>query len=426
MSLFVDRAIVEVRSGKGGDGMIAFHREKYVSHGGPSGGNGGHGASIYFRADKTINTLYNFRHSKTFIGGDGENGGPENRYGKAAKDVIVDVPIGTVVYLEETNEFLADLNEDGKIVCVAKGGRGGRGNTCFKSSVNKAPKVAENGAPGETKRLILELKLLADVGFVGLPSVGKSTLLSVISAARPEIADYPFTTLVPNLGVVVRGNESFVAADLPGLIAGAHLGKGLGLQFLRHIQRCRVIVHLIDMSDTGRDPYEDYKTINQELKEYGFGLLKRPIILVATKMDEEGSKERLSALRKKVRKPIIEISALGGWGVDKLIDKCFETLKTTPMFPLYTEDEKEETVKVYTLGKEEKEFEITKVKSDYFVISGDRIEKYYQMCNISTDEGMLKLISHLRRVGVDDELERMGAKDGDTVQLDDFIFEYVE
>ncbi len=426
MPTFIDRCVVEVRSGKGGDGMIAFHREKYVSHGGPAGGNGGHGASVYFKANKTINTLYNFRHSKTFIGADGENGGPENRYGKAAKDLIVEVPVGTVVYLEEDHEFIADLNEEGMMVCVAKGGRGGRGNTCFKSSVNKTPKVAENGAPGETKRLILELKLLADVGFIGLPSVGKSTLLSVISAARPEIADYPFTTLVPNLGVVVHGQDSFVAADLPGLIEGAHLGKGLGLQFLRHIQRCRVIVHLIDMSDTGRDPYEDYKVINNELKEYGFGLIKRPIILVATKMDESGSEAKLAEFKKKVKKPIIPISALTDQGINELVIKCIETLKVTPLFPLVTEDEEIEEVKVYTLPEEEKEFTIKKVKPDYFVISGDRIEKYYQMCNISTDEGMLKLLAHMRRIGVDDELERMGAKNGDEVELVDFIFEYVE
>ncbi|MCD8195456.1 MAG: Obg family GTPase CgtA, partial [Coprobacillus sp.] len=294
------------------------------------------------------------------------------------------------------------------------------------SSRNKAPKVAENGAPGETKRLILELKLLADVGLVGLPSVGKSTLLSVISKAQPEIADYPFTTLAPQLGVVYHGNDSFVVADLPGLIKGAHLGKGLGLEFLRHIQRCRLIVHLVDMSDNGRDAYQDYLDIMGELKEYGYGLINRPMILVASKMDEEGAKEKLKAFKKKVKQEVIEISALSDLGLEELIVKCIEVLKETPLFPLVDESNTEEEVKVYTLPEEEKEFEITRVKSDYFVISGEKVIKYYQMCNISTDQGIYKLISHLRKIGIDDELERMGAKNGDIVQLDDFTFEYVE
>ncbi len=423
---FIDRVVIEVRSGKGGDGMISFHREKYVSKGGPSGGNGGHGASIYFVATPKINTLYNFRHSKTFIAEDGEKGGTENCYGRKGEDLYIEVPTGTVVYTEEGHEFLCDLSEEGQTYMVARGGRGGRGNAAFKSSANKAPKVAENGEPGEVKRLILELKLLADVGFIGLPSVGKSTLLAAITAAKPEIADYPFTTLVPNLGVVVQGDESFVAADLPGLIKGAHLGKGLGLQFLRHIERCRVIVHIIDMSDNGRDPFEDYKEINNELKEYGFGLLKRPMIIVASKMDEEGAKEKLAYFKKKVKKDVIEISALTDMGLDTLIRKCLDTLKVTPTFPLYDEEENEEQVKVYTLSEESKDFELVKVKEHQYAIIGDRIEKYYKMCNLSTDEGMMKLISHLRRIGVDDELERMGAKTGDEVALCDFIFEYVE
>ncbi|MCD8203669.1 MAG: GTPase ObgE [Coprobacillus sp.] len=423
---FIDRVVIEVRSGKGGDGMISFHREKYVSHGGPSGGNGGRGASIYFRATPKINTLYNFRHSKTFIAPDGEKGGTENCYGRKGEDLYIEVPLGTVVYLEEGHEFLFDLNEEGETYLIAKGGRGGRGNAAFKSSANKAPKVAENGEPGEVKRLILELKLLADVGFIGLPSVGKSTLLAAISAAKPEIADYPFTTLVPNLGVVGAGDESFVAADLPGLIKGAHLGKGLGLQFLRHIERCRVIVHIIDMSNNGRDPYQDYKEIMEELKDYGFGLLKRPMILVASKMDEEGAKEKLAYFKKKVKKEVIEISALTDTGLDTLVRKCLDTLKVTPVFPLYDEEENEEEVKVYTLGEESKDFELVKVKEHEYVITGDRIEKYYKMCNLSTDEGMMKLISHLRRVGVDDQLEKIGAKSGDEVTLCDFVFEYVE
>ena len=424
--MFIDRAVIEVRSGKGGDGAIAFLHEKYVAKGGPAGGNGGRGGSIYLRASKTINTLFNFRHSKTFIANDGEKGGIKNQYGKYAEDVIVDVPVGTVVYLEKDKEFLGDLNEDGKIVMVAKGGRGGRGNSCFKSSTNRVPKIAENGEPGERKRLILELKLLADVGLVGFPSVGKSTLLSVVSAAKPEIADYPFTTITPNLGVVsVKDGSSFVMADLPGLIEGAHQGKGLGLQFLRHIERCRVIVHVIDLSETGRDPFEDYNVINNELKEYGFALDKRPQIIVASKMDEEGAEEKLKKLEKQIGKEIIPISAITEDNIDKLLYKCSEVLKETPLFPLY--DAKEENLdhKTYTLEDEEPYFTIRRLDAHTWSIEGEKMLKFYHMTNISTDEGMMVLMSKIRSLRIDDELENRGATDGDTVILDDFEFEYV-
>ena len=424
--MFIDRAVIEVRSGKGGDGAIAFLHEKYVAKGGPAGGNGGRGGSIFLRASKTINTLFNFRHSKTFIANDGEKGGIKNQYGKYAEDVIVDVPVGTVVYLEKGKEFLGDLNEDGKIVMVAKGGRGGRGNSCFKSSTNRVPKIAENGEPGERKRLILELKLLADVGLVGFPSVGKSTLLSVVSAAKPEIADYPFTTITPNLGVVsVKDGSSFVMADLPGLIEGAHQGKGLGLQFLRHIERCRVIVHVIDLSETGRDPFEDYKIINNELKEYGFALDKRPQIIVASKMDEEGADEKLKKLEKQIGKEIIPISAITEDNIDKLLYKCSEVLKETPLFPLY--DAKEENLdhKTYTLEDEEPYFTIRRLDAHTWSIEGEKMLKFYHMTNISTDEGMMVLMSKIRSLRIDDELENRGAEDGDTVILDDFEFEYV-
>jgi len=424
--MFIDRAVIEVRSGKGGDGAIAFLHEKYVAKGGPAGGNGGRGGSIYLRASKTINTLFNFRHSKTFIANDGEKGGIKNQYGKYAEDVIVDVPVGTVVYLEKDKEFLGDLNEDGKIVMVAKGGRGGRGNSCFKSSTNRVPKIAENGEPGERKRLILELKLLADVGLVGFPSVGKSTLLSVVSAAKPEIADYPFTTITPNLGVVsVKDGSSFVMADLPGLIEGAHQGKGLGLQFLRHIERCRVIVHVIDLSETGRDPFEDYNVINNELKEYGFALDKRPQIIVASKMDEEDADEKLKKLEKQIGKEIIPISAITEDNIDKLLYKCSEVLKETPLFPLYDAKEEDLDHKTYTLEDEEPYFTIRRLDAHTWSIEGEKMLKFYHMTNISTDEGMMVLMSKIRSLRIDDELENRGATDGDTVILDDFEFEYV-
>ena len=424
--MFIDRSVIEVRSGKGGDGCIAFRREKYVAKGGPSGGNGGRGGSVYLVASKTVNTLFAFRHSICIQAKDGEKGDTKLRYGKYADDVYVTVPIGTVVYLEENHQFLGDLNEEGKTLMVAKGGRGGKGNACFKSSTNRVPRVAENGEPGESKRIILELKLLADVGLLGYPSVGKSTLLSVISKARPEIADYPFTTIIPNLGVAsTKDGRSFVVADLPGLIEGAHLGKGLGLQFLRHIERCRVIVHIIDMSETGRDPYEDYKVMNNELKEYGCRLDERPQIIVASKMDEEGAKEKLEVLKKKIKKEIIPISSLLEEGLDELLYKCADLIETTPLFPLYDSEEEVLDTKVYELQEEEKEFYIRRLDMHNFQIYGDKIIKFYKMTNITTDEGMMKLITHLRKLGVDDELERMGAQNGDNVILDDFTFDYV-
>ena len=424
--MFIDRAVIEVRSGKGGDGMISFRREKYVAKGGPNGGNGGRGGSVYFVARSKINTLFNFRHSICIQANDGEKGGTKLQYGKYAEDVYVEVPVGTVIYLEEGHKFLGDLNEDGKTIMVAKGGRGGKGNACFKSSTNRVPRIAENGEPGERKRIILELKLLADVGLVGYPSVGKSTILSVVSSARPEIADYPFTTIIPNLGVVsTKDKRSFVMADLPGLIDGAHLGKGLGLQFLRHIERCRVIVHVIDMSNNGRDAYEDYKAINNELKEYGFGLENRPQIVVASKMDEEGANEKLKALKKKIKVDVYPISALLDEGIDELIYKCADLVETTPIFPLEGSEEEELDTKVYQLEEEEKEFYIRRLDAHNFEIYGDKIIKFYRMSNISTDDGMMRLITHLRRIGVDEELERMGAKDGDNVILDDFSFDYV-
>ena len=423
--MFIDRAIIEVRSGKGGDGAIAFRREKYVAKGGPAGGNGGRGASIFLRANSKINTLFAFRHSKCFIGPDGEKGGIKNQYGKGMDDIYVDVPVGTVVFEEDGHKFLGDLSKDGMTLRVAKGGRGGRGNTCFKSSTNRVPRIAENGEPGERKRLILELKLLADVGLVGFPSVGKSTLLSVVSSARPEIADYPFTTIIPNLGVVyTKDNRSFVMADLPGLIEGAHQGKGLGLQFLRHIERCRVIVHIIDMSENGRDAVEDFKVINNELKEYGFGLDKRPMVLVASKMDEEGSKEKLANFEKKTKEKCLPISALTEEGIDELIYKLADLVDSTPMFPLFDEDNEELDSKVYTLEDEEPAFEIKHPEAHVWVITGEKVIRMYRMTNISTEEGMMLLLANIRRLGIDDKLEELGAEDGDIVILDDFEFEF--
>ena len=423
--MFIDKVVVEVRSGKGGDGMIAFLHEKYVAKGGPSGGNGGRGASIIFRANKSINTLFNFRHSKVFIGPDGEKGGTKNKYGRGADDVIVDVPLGTIVYEEKDHRFIADLSTDGETVVVAKGGRGGRGNAAFKSDKNRVPRIAENGLPGETKRLILELKLLADVGLVGLPNAGKSTLLSVVSNANPEIADYPFTTIEPNLGVVnVSRFETFVMADLPGLIEGAHQGKGLGLTFLRHLERCRVIVHVVSMEE--ENPYENFKVVQNELKSYGMGLDKRPMIVVASKMDDELAEDKFKEFKKKYKGEVIKLCSLTHKGLDELIAKCHELLAVTSPFPL-GEENKEEGVKVYDAYKEEKPiFEIVKEKDHVFRIKGESIERTYSLINISTDEGLMRLINYLRKIDVEKVLKEKGAVDGDSVFLCDFEFEYLE
>lgn len=421
--MFIDQVKIEVRSGKGGDGMIAFLREKYLPFGGPSGGNGGRGGSIYFRANKNLNTLFNFRHSKVIIANDGEKGGSKNKYGRCADDVIVDVPVGTVIYIEPEHTFFADLDENNKMVMVAKGGRGGRGNACFKSSINRAPKIAENGEPGQIKKLTLELKLLADVGLVGFPSVGKSTLLSLISNAKPEIAYYPFTTIEPNLGVVyLNNNDYFVLADLPGLIKGAHLGKGLGLTFLRHVQRCRLICYVISM-DGSMDPYQQFIELREELKEYGYNLINRPYIIVASKMDEDGALDLLKEFKSKVKAKIYPISCLTNDNIDEFKKGCYLKLQDCPNLTLEDLQEKA-TIKVYSL-KEEESFNIEKVNSNTFRIYGEKIEKYYAMINLSTDEGILKLISHLRHIGVDDRLEQLGAKNGDTVVLCDFEFEYI-
>lgn len=423
--MFIDKVVVEVRSGKGGDGMIAFLHEKYMPKGGPSGGNGGRGASIIFRASKSMNTLFNFRHSKVFIGPDGGKGLTKNKYGRGADDVYVDVPVGTVVYEEKDHKFVADLSVDGQEVVVAKGGRGGRGNAAFKSDKNKVPKIAENGLPGETKRLILELKLLADVGLVGLPNAGKSTLLSVVSNANPEIADYPFTTLEPNLGVVnVSRFETFVMADLPGLIEGAHLGKGLGLSFLRHLERCRTIVHVVSMAS--ENPYEDFVTIQNELKSYGLGLDKRPLVVAASKMDEDGADEKLKEFKKKIKLPVFPISSLTHQGIKELVDKCYELVSTTEAFPLFDKEEQPE-VKVYDAYKEQKPiFEVVHEKDHVFRLVGESIERTYSLINISTDEGLMRLINYLRKIDVEKALKEKGAVDGDTVILCDFEFEYLE
>jgi len=423
MNLFIDKAVVEFRSGRGGNGAIAFIHEKNSPLGGPSGGNGGRGGSIYLRCSNTTTTLVNYRHSKTFIADDGAKGDIKSMYGRNAKDIYVDIPLGTVVFLEENHQFICDMDEIGKEFLICKGGRGGRGNEAFKNSRNKAPKIAENGLPGETKRIILELKLLADVGIIGFPSVGKSTFISCVTNCKAEIGDYDFTTLVPNLGVAsTKDGHSFVLADMPGLIEGAHLGKGLGLMFLRHIERCRVLIHMVDMSGV-RDPFESYNIINNELKDYGMHLIDRPQIIVATKMDEDGALERFNKFKEQVNCDVIPISCATDEGLDKVLYKCYDLLKDAKTYPVYDEKDLE---KIYDANSEEPIFTITKQDDHTFIISGTRVERTYDLINLSTDEGTMRLITYLNKIGVDKELHKIGAKDGDTVKLKDYNFEYFD
>ncbi|MDQ0975689.1 GTP-binding protein [Bacillus niacini] len=429
--MFVDQTKIYVKGGDGGNGMVAFRREKYVPMGGPAGGDGGKGADVVFEVNEGLRTLMDFRYQRHWKAPRGEHGMSKNQHGKNAKDMIVKVPPGTVVMDAETKEVIADLVENGQRAVIAKGGRGGRGNSRFATPSNPAPELAENGEPGQERDVILELKLLADVGLVGFPSVGKSTLLSVVSSAKPKIAEYHFTTIVPNLGMVeTEDNRSFVMADLPGLIEGASEGVGLGHQFLRHIERTRVIVHVIDMAAMeGRDPYEDYLTINKELEEYNLRLTERPQIIVANKMDMPEAEENLQKFKERLEEdfPIFPISALSRKGLRELLYAIADKIEETPEFPL--DHEEEETGVNRVLYKHEADpeaFYITREPDGSFVIQGEKVEKLFKMTNFQTEESVRRFARQLRGLGVDEALRAKGAKDGDTVKLLDFEFEFVD
>ena len=422
--MFIDEAVVELIAGSGGNGCLAFRREKYVAMGGPFGGNGGKGSDIIFKVDAGLNTLVDFKYKKIIKGYKGENGMGKGMHGKNAENIVIPVPEGTVVTDYDTGLVIADLTKDKEQCIIAKGGRGGRGNMAFATQSNPAPHYAENGEPGERVKIKIELKLMADVGLVGMPSVGKSTFISKISASKPKIADYPFTTLKPNLGVVkTSDNRSYVVADLPGLIEGASLGHGLGDRFLKHIERTRVIAHIIDMSGYTNDPYKDYITINKELENFDKSLIKKPQIIIANKMDMPSSKENLKKFKEKVDKEIYEMSAINGEGINQIILKLADMLDEIPKEKLY-KDEKFESHVIYKF-KEEKPYNITK-DNDTWVISGEKIEKLLIMSRLDTDEAILRFSNKLRKMGIDDELRQLGAKDGDTIKIMDYEFEFKE
>lgn len=421
---FIDRVKIYVQAGTGGNGTVAFRREAHVPKGGPSGGDGGRGGSVIFVATNSLSTLLDLRYYREYKAQNGEKGHAKKMHGADADDLVIRVPVGTCVYDDDTGNIIADLTKDGQRAVIAKGGRGGRGNARFASSRNPAPKICENGEPGEKFNLRVELKLLADVGLVGFPSVGKSTLLSVVSKARPLIADYHFTTIVPNLGVVqVKDGRSFVMADLPGLIEGASQGKGLGHQFLRHIERCRVIVHIIDMSGSeGRDPYEDYVTINKELGEYEYRLLERPQIIVANKMDGDEAEENLKKFKEKLGdQKVFPIIAPIHEGIDAVLYAVADALETAPDF--FNQEEEQESV-LYTYKEEEKPFTIHNKGNGVWEVTGKKVERLVQMASFTTDDGFQRFALQIRNMGIDDALREAGCEDGDTVRLYDFEFEF--
>lgn len=422
--MFVDEVEIRVEAGNGGDGCTAFRREKFVEMGGPFGGNGGHGADIIFKVDQGLHTLLDLRYQKILKGKKGENGRGKNQNGKGAEPLIVKVPQGTVVTDLETGLIIADLSKKDQEEIIAKGGRGGRGNTAFKTQTNTAPDYSENGEEGERKNLKVEVKLLADVGLVGLPSVGKSTIISVISKSKPKIAAYHFTTLSPNLGVTkATDGRSFVVADLPGLIEGASKGEGLGDKFLRHIERTKVIAHVIDMSGSEmRDPYEDYLLINKELEEFNPKLLSKPQIIIANKMDLPNAKENLEEFKKKVKEEIFEISAATNSGLQKVVDRLADLLDSIPNNPLY-EDNQIESHILYKFKKEEP-YTITRDSDGTWVISGKEIERIFKMTKFNSEEAIYRFAKKLRRLGIDAKLESLGAEVGDQVRILDFYFDY--
>ena len=424
--MFTDYTKIIIKSGDGGNGAATFRREKYVAAGGPDGGDGGNGGNVYFQVDKDKNTLIDFRYNRKFKAKNGENGSGSHCNGKYGEDLYIKVPIGTVVKDVETGKVVADLSKPGQTELILKGGRGGRGNSHFATATRQAPRFSEDGEKGEEKELILELKLLADVGLLGFPNVGKSTFLSVVTDAKPKIANYHFTTIEPNLGVVkIKNGDSFVIADIPGIIEGASEGVGLGIQFLRHVERTRLLLHVIDVSGVeGRDPVEDFYTINEELKKYSEKLSTRKQIIVANKMDimqdDKGLKE-LEALAKKEKLELYKISGVTGEGVSELLNRVSEVLKTLPKEEIVEAEDRE----VYTLEDDKNDFTVRK-EDDMFILEGKAVNRLMGRINIDDNESMYYFQKNLKSLGIEDELKRQGIKEGDLVKVLNWTFEWYE
>ena len=425
--MFVDKAKIKIKAGNGGDGAVSFHREKYVASGGPDGGNGGKGGDVVFIADDNFSSLIDFRYKRKYTAENGQNGGSNRCTGKSAPDLVIRVPRGTIIRDAHSGRIMADISTDEPKI-LARGGIGGKGNCNFATSTRQIPRFAKPGFPGEEFEITLELKLIADVGLVGFPSVGKSTFLDAVSRARPEIGDYPFTTIHPNVGVVqTKDGRSFILADLPGLIEGASTGKGLGHQFLKHIERCRVILHVIDMgSSEGRDPLEDYEIINNELKDYQMRLLERPQIVVANKMDLDNAKENLERFKKKYPDvEVFETTTIIHEGLDPVLRKAADLLATTPTFPIM-DDEGTESSVLYTFEEKRPEIEVTQVEDHVWQVTGTKIERAFNINKLNTEEDFYLFADRMRYMGIDAALREAGCMDGDTVQLCGFEFEFIE
>lgn len=419
--MFVDELNIKLMAGPGGDGCTSFRREKFVPMGGPDGGNGGRGASIIFKVDKSLKTLVDLSYKKIIKAPKGENGKGSNKYGKNAEDIIINVPEGTTIINKATNEVMADLINDGEEFVVAHGGRGGKGNKSFATHDVPAPKFSEKGEPGEEIEVRLELKVLADVGLVGMPSVGKSTLLSVISSSKPKIAAYHFTTLNPNLGVVkLKNGKSFVMADLPGLIEGASNGIGLGTEFLKHAMRTRIIAHVVDMgASEERNPIEDYKIIRNEVIKYSEILKNKKEVVIASKMDLENGKENLEKFKKAYPDlEVIPVSSYDLSGIDEMMERLMEILDETPKEDLYPKEQ----FKVYKY-EDNKPYNI-KRDGNIWIVSGKKIETLLLMTKFNEDEGVLRFARKFKGMGIEDELEKLGAKPGDEVQILDYMFTF--
>jgi len=422
--MFIDSAKIYIKAGDGGNGAVSFHREKYIAKGGPDGGDGGKGGDVIFVADEGLRTLQDFRYKRKYIAQSGENGGSANCSGRSGEDLIIKVPVGTIIKEETTGRVIADFVTPGQKVVVAKGGKGGAGNQHFATPTRQVPNFAKSGEPGEEFNAILELKLLADVGLIGYPNVGKSTILSMVSAARPKIANYHFTTIDPNLGVVrVDEGKSFVMADIPGLIEGAHEGVGLGHKFLKHVERTRMLIHVVDISGSeGRDPIKDFEVINDELKKYSEKLYERMQVIAANKMDITGAEENLEIFTKEMEArgyKVFPISAATGEGLKELIYYVSQKLDEIPDTVLI-DDTVDEVV--YT-AEEEEPFKVYK-ENDVYVVEGNWVRKLVNSTNFGDYESLQYFQRAIKRKGVVEALENLGINEGDTVKMYDLEFEY--